>query len=100
MTPGALSALFGYDWPGNVRELASVVERAVAVAEGPRLAADDLSPVLQGGRADELGAIALIPGASLFEIEREAILRTLEQVGSTARAARSSACPSARSSTG
>jgi DNA-binding NtrC family response regulator len=88
VTPGALSALFGYDWPGNVRELASVVERAVAVAEGPELAADDLSPVLQGGRADELGAIALIPGASLFEIEREAILRTLEQVGgSTARAA-------------
>ena len=55
VTPGALSALFGYDWPGNVRELASVVERAVAVAEGPELAADDLSPVLQGGRADELG---------------------------------------------
>ena len=55
------------------------------------LAAEDLSPVLQGGRADEGGAIALIPGASLFEIEREAILRTLEQVGgSTARAAESS----------
>jgi DNA-binding NtrC family response regulator len=88
VTPGALSALFGYDWPGNVRELASVVERAVAVARGPELAAEDLSPVLQGGGAEDAGVIALIPGASLFEIEREAILRTLEQVGgSTARAA-------------
>jgi two-component system NtrC family response regulator len=36
----------------------------------------------------ESGGSALIPGATLFEIEREAILRTLEQVGgSTARAA-------------
>jgi two-component system NtrC family response regulator len=36
----------------------------------------------------ERTASALIPGASLFEIEREAILRTLEEVGgSTARAA-------------
>ncbi|WP_242345627.1 sigma-54-dependent transcriptional regulator [Anaeromyxobacter terrae] len=88
VTPGALSALFGYDWPGNVRELASVVERAVSRAQGSEIAAEDLSPVLQGGRADEAGAIALIPGASLFEIEREAILRTLEQAGgSTARAA-------------
>jgi len=33
-------------------------------------------------------ASGLIPGATLFEIEREAILRTLEQAGgSTARAA-------------
>ena len=35
-----------------------------------------------------MGGSGLIPGATLFEIEREAILRTLEQAGgSTARAA-------------
>jgi DNA-binding NtrC family response regulator len=88
VTPGALSALFAYDWPGNVRELASVIERAVAGARASELGADDLSPVLHGGGADEGGASPLIPGATLFEIEREAILRTLDQVdGSTARAA-------------
>jgi two-component system, NtrC family, response regulator HydG len=88
VTPGALSALFAHDWPGNVRELATVVERAAAAGRGTEITGEDLSPVLYGGRPDESGASALIPGATLFEIEREAILRTLEQCnGSTARAA-------------
>jgi DNA-binding NtrC family response regulator len=88
VTPGTLSALFAYDWPGNVRELANVVERAVSAAHGREIAAEDLAPVLHGSRPEESTASALIPGATLFEIEREAILRTLDQCGgSTARAA-------------
>ncbi len=88
VTPGALSTLFAYDWPGNVRELANVIARAAASARGNEITGEDLSPVLHGGRPDESAASALIPGATLFEIEREAILRTLEQCdGSTARAA-------------
>jgi two-component system NtrC family response regulator len=87
-TPGALSALFAYPWPGNVAELDAVIAAAVARAEGKELAPEDLSPALQGARAEEGVTSALIPGATLFEIEREAILRTLDQVGgSTARAA-------------
>jgi DNA-binding NtrC family response regulator len=87
-TPGALSALFAYDWPGNVRELENVVERAVRTCAGTLVGPEDLSPVLHGARPEERTASSLIPGATLFEIEREAILRTLEQVGgSTARAA-------------
>jgi len=88
VTPGTLSALFAYDWPGNVRELSNVVERAVASCRGREITAEDLTPVLHGGRPEESTASALIPGATLFEIEREAILRTLDQCGgSTARAA-------------
>jgi DNA-binding NtrC family response regulator len=88
ITPGALSVLFAYDWPGNVRELENVVERAVRTGHGSEIGAEDLSPVLRGARPEEQAASALIPGATLFEIEREAILRTLEVVGgSTARAA-------------
>jgi len=88
VTPGTLSALFAYEWPGNVRELANVVERAVQSARSREISAEDLSPVLHGARPEESTASALIPGATLFEIEREAILRTLEQCGgSTARAA-------------
>jgi two-component system NtrC family response regulator len=88
VTPGALSALFAYDWPGNVRELANVVEHAVSSARGREIAAEDLATVLHGARPEESTASALIPGATLFEIEREAILRTLDQCGgSTARAA-------------
>lgn len=88
ITPGALSALFAYDWPGNVRELENVIMRALGAAKGPEIGAQDLPPALHGARPEERTASALIPGASLFEIEREAILRTLEVVGgSTARAA-------------
>jgi two-component system NtrC family response regulator len=88
VTPGTLSALFAYDWPGNVRELANIVERAVGSARGHEITADDLAPVLHGAQPMESTASALIPGATLFEIEREAILRTLDQCGgSTARAA-------------
>jgi two-component system, NtrC family, response regulator HydG len=86
--PGVLSAFFAYAWPGNLRELASVVEELAARATGPELRAEDLPPVLTGGQAEEGSGSGLIPGATLFEIEREAILRTLEQAdGSTARAA-------------
>jgi DNA-binding NtrC family response regulator len=88
VSPGALSALFAYDWPGNVRELAATVERAVEACNGTEIGADELPPVLHGARAEDRTTSALIPGATLFEIEREAILRTLEEVGgSTARAA-------------
>jgi two-component system NtrC family response regulator len=88
VSPGALSALFSHDWPGNVRELARAVDAAVATCDGPEIGPQHLSAVLHGG-ADARGAgSALIPGATLFEIEREAILRTLEEVGgSTTRAA-------------
>jgi two-component system NtrC family response regulator len=88
VSPGALSALFAYEWPGNVRELENVIEQAVRACATTEIGADDLSPVLHGARPEEQTTSALIPGATLFEIEREAILRTLDVVeGSTARAA-------------
>jgi len=36
-TAEALSALVRFDWPGNVRELENVIERALAVSDGPRI---------------------------------------------------------------
>jgi two-component system NtrC family response regulator len=84
---GALAALLTHEWPGNVRELEAVIDAAVAACTGIEIMAEHLSPVLLR-EADTSTASALIPGATLFEIEREAILRTLEQAGgSTARAA-------------
>jgi len=88
LAPGTLNALLSHDWPGNVRELENVVERAVVLSKSPDLTADDLPPTLRGPRPRERAPGALIPGATLYEIEREAILRTLEMVGgSTSRAA-------------
>ena len=87
ISAGALAALLTHDWPGNVRELEAVIDGAVAVCPGTEIMAEHLSPVLLREPVTST-ASALIPGATLFEIEREAILRTLDQVGgSTARAA-------------
>lgn len=41
-TPRALAALQRYRWRGNVRELEAKVKKAVVMAEGPDLDADDL----------------------------------------------------------
>src|SRR5918911_1581110 len=61
---------------------------AVTLCKSTELTADDLPPTLRGPRPRERAPGALIPGATLYEIEREAILRTLEMVGgSTSRAA-------------
>jgi transcriptional regulator with GAF, ATPase, and Fis domain len=37
-----LAKLVGHDWPGNIRELQNVLERAVILADGPRLALSDI----------------------------------------------------------
>jgi two-component system NtrC family response regulator/two-component system response regulator HydG len=88
LSPGMLQALLSHDWPGNVRELENAIERAVVLCNGGELTADDLPTTLRGPRPAQRDAGSLIPGASLYEVEREAILRTLELVGgSTAKAA-------------
>jgi transcriptional regulator with GAF, ATPase, and Fis domain len=38
----ALAVLKAYSWPGNVRELENAVQRAVVVAEGPEVTAEEL----------------------------------------------------------
>ena len=87
LTPEALARLMGHDWPGNVRELETTIEHAIPMSGGSALGIDDLPAFperLEGG-----GTGPRIPGSTIQEIEREAILRTLEQVGgSTTRAAR------------
>ncbi len=54
----ALELLAEQDWPGNVRELGNVIERASILAEGRRLSAPDLAPLLRpstgGGERDRL----------------------------------------------
>ena len=91
----ALALLLRHPWPGNVRELENAMERAVVLASEPVLTPDhfptlhrigpDTAPAgAQGGS----GVGVAIPGSTFAEIEREAILRTLEAVGgSTSRAA-------------
>ncbi|MBV8762902.1 MAG: sigma-54-dependent Fis family transcriptional regulator [Deltaproteobacteria bacterium] len=86
--PTALEYLASYDWPGNVRELENAVERAVVLCKGPLIEAKHLPPRLKPATLARLGA-PVIPGASMEELERYAILETLKACGgSTSKAAR------------
>jgi DNA-binding NtrC family response regulator len=89
----ALGMLLRHSWPGNVRELENAIERAVVLAEVPVLGGSHFPPlrraeVAPASAASVSASRVRIPGSTLAELEREAILRTLEAVaGSTARAA-------------
>jgi two-component system NtrC family response regulator len=91
----ALALLLQHPWPGNVRQLENAIERAVVLSNESVLSpahfptlrrTGDAGSVQAGGGAQRHGVA--IPGSTLADIEREAILRTLEAVGgSTSRAA-------------
>ncbi|MEO8797896.1 MAG: sigma 54-interacting transcriptional regulator, partial [Polyangiaceae bacterium] len=86
ISPEALARLSSYAWPGNVRELENVIERAVVLCEGNRIEARHLPPTLVP-ESERHGAPP-IPGSTIAELEKYAILRTLEQCGgSTSKAA-------------
>src|SRR5437763_6345187 len=52
--PEAQKLLMRYNWPGNIRELENTIERAILLAEGRTIAANDLRlgevPSVGGGR--------------------------------------------------
>jgi len=82
----ALERLSSYAWPGNVRELENVIERAVVLCDGTQIEARHLPPSLVPHT--ERDAAPLIPGSTIADLERYAILKTLEACGgSTSKAA-------------
>jgi two-component system response regulator HydG len=80
----AMAHILAYRWPGNVRELENAIERAVVFADRPLIGVSCL-PV---GIGPATKGTVRIPGSTLEEIERHAILATLEACnGRTAQAA-------------
>jgi two-component system, NtrC family, response regulator len=70
-TTDAIAAMADWHWPGNVRELENRVKRAVIMAEGSRIGADDLD--LESG-GDEAGCTLK---AAREAADRQALRRAL-----------------------
>lgn len=78
---GVLERFLAYRWPGNVRELENVVERLVVLADSPDVGVADLPEFLQP-EPSPVEAINLdlpLKGISLGGLERDVLLRTLQQ---------------------
>jgi DNA-binding NtrC family response regulator len=85
LSPQALELLVAYDWPGNVRELENAIERAVVLANSTELDVRHLPPSV---RPVGINGAPPIPGSTMAELERYAILETLKAAGgSTSKAA-------------
>ena len=78
VTPEALAALKAYDWPGNVRELRNTLEGIIVLSVREIIELSDLPAYISRLPAPQL---AIQPGMTMAEIEKEAIRRMLEQTG-------------------
>jgi two-component system response regulator PilR (NtrC family) len=81
LSQNALEALESYYFPGNVRELENILERAITLSTGGEVHASDIqlrdNPSHSAPAENAPSAAAL--GDHLEEIERDAIIKALEQ---------------------
>lgn len=79
ITPECMQLLASYQWPGNVRELENAIERGVILMRGEQLTEKSLPLSIQKQGAES--KVAAVQGASLEEVEKQQILKTLEETG-------------------
>jgi DNA-binding NtrC family response regulator len=86
----AMAKLASHSWPGNARELRNVLERALLVAKGNEILADDLAIGAgttrrsSAGTAEELDEASVRP---LDDVSCEYVARAVEAVGGNVRKA-------------
>ena len=71
----ALDAIEGHPWPGNVREMENYMKRAVIMAEGVKIGAEDLGLVQVSGTPEPVNLRQVRD-----EAERKAIIKVLSRV--------------------
>jgi len=84
IAPEAEEALLAHAWPGNVRELRNAIERASILARGGVVRPEHLPPNMAASPpAGSTGGHGFEPraGASVHEMERELIVKTLAMTG-------------------
>jgi DNA-binding NtrC family response regulator len=74
--PATLTLLQKYRWPGNIRELGNIIERTCLMCQGNTLLPSHLffdeEPLSSGKRE-------AMPTGTIYEMEKELILQTLEE---------------------
>ncbi len=83
--PDALAAIDAWPWPGNVRELENRVKRAVIMADGKLIGAEDLD--LSAGEEGEAQALNLKSAREMADrkVIRHALARSEGNISSTAK---------------
>jgi DNA-binding NtrC family response regulator len=82
LSDDARQRLQSYAWPGNVRELRNCLERAAAISPGEIIETDQVWELGGGSQSEKGGRLAASGSpapSTLEEIEREHILRVLDQ---------------------
>lgn len=91
-SPQAMDRFLHYPWPGNVRELMNAVERGVVLSRSNYLEETELSLVITTGLDDtpyDDSSRGEKRSSSLDEVEKDAVIRTLEEAkGNKSEAAR------------
>ena len=83
LQPDAIEAIDAHAWPGNVRELENVIKRAVIMADGANITAEDIGLEATGRDLDALNLRQVRESA-----EKNAVLRVLGRVnGNLSKAA-------------
>ncbi len=78
IAPAAYHLLIRNRWPGNVRELENAIERGVLVAKGTEITVSDLPESIRE-ESSPTAEFVIPPHRTLAEIERMAILQTLQR---------------------
>jgi len=73
-TTDAIRAIEAYDWPGNVREMENVIRRAVIMADGPNVTAEDLGLDAPSEPDETLGLRAARDAA-----EQDAVIKAMSR---------------------
>ena len=83
--PDALAAIDAHEWPGNVRELENRVKRAVIMADGKLVNADDLDLGASGDEDSQLLNLKAAREAADRRVIRHALARSEGNISSTAK---------------
>ncbi|MFV0645530.1 MAG: PEP-CTERM-box response regulator transcription factor [Sphingomonadaceae bacterium] len=83
--PDALAAIDSWDWPGNVRELENRVKRAVIMADGKLVSAEDLDLISEEDEPADILNLKSAREQSDRKIIRHALARSEGNISNTAK---------------